>query len=475
MTTGRWMKIIGVILLALGLLLTRSSFALLGPPPLTDVQIGAWNFDDTNWLTMVGDSPISFTNLDNPVDWDGHALQVDSPHPAWLQYNIVEEDNTTNLTFPQGTIELWFNPDWNSGHGAGDSGRLIDVGAYGTNSPSSWWSLYFNPGGTNLYFSSETNGVFTNYLTVPISWTSNNWHLIDLAYSSSQSQLYIDGQLVTNGAGSLYQPSLSAFTDGFFVGSDVTGTQQMRGQMADLATFNYAVGADMVAYDYEQATNGDSGGGTDSGGGRAEPDYGTNLWLAFSSVVSNTIPLVLSNTPADDLLEIQGCTNLAQPVWFSLGFVNGSELTNWTEANIPIRHPGNLFLRIRNWQDTTGTGIPDWWWLEYFGQTTNVDAYTEDPADDGLTDLQKYQMGLNPTNYYAPNALAGFVGCTDATGTNFPGMEYNRRPGDIYHSERHFKHEHWQLCLLTDHCQYQHNLLQGCRGDHQCQLTEQHL
>ena len=430
MKIDRWMKITGMLLLAFGLLRPTSSFAFSGPPPLTDVQIGAWDFDDTNWLTMVGDSPISFTNLDNPADWDGHALQVDSPYPSWLQYNIVEEDYTTNLTFPQGTIELWFNPDWNSGHGPSDSGRLIDVGAYGTNSPSSWWSLYFNPGGTNLYFSSETNGVFTNYLSVPISWTSNNWHLIDLAYSTSQSQLYIDGQLMTNGAGSLYQPSLSAFTNGFFVGSDVTGTQQMRGQMADLATFNYAVNSDMVAFDYEQATNGDSGGGTDSGGGRAKPNYGTNLWLAFSSVVSNTIPLVLSNTPSDVLLEIQGCTNLAQGIWFSEGFVDGSELTNWTAANIPVRQPGNLFLRIRNWQDTTGTGIPDWWWLTYFGETTNVDAYTLDPAGDGLTDLQKYQMGLNPNDYYSTNPPAGFFGYLNPGGTN-AFIAWSPSPGPV--------------------------------------------
>jgi hypothetical protein len=255
MKTVRWIKLTGMILIVLGLLRSVSSFALSGPPPLTDLQIGAWSFDDTNWLTLNGNSPISFSNLDNPPDWDGNALKIDSPHPAWLQYNIVENSGATNLAFTQGTIQLWFLPDWNSGKGPGDSGRLIDVGAYSTSNPSSWWSLYFNPGGTNLYFSSETNGVFTNYLTVPISWVSNNWHLIDLAYSSSGSQLYLDGQLMTNGAGSLYQPSLAALTNGFFVGSDVTGTNQMRGQMDNLATFNYPFDAGQVASEYQQATN----------------------------------------------------------------------------------------------------------------------------------------------------------------------------------------------------------------------------
>jgi hypothetical protein len=416
MKTVRWMKRTGMILIVLGLLRPVSSFALSGPPPLTDVQIGAWSFDDTNWLTDGGNPPMSFTNLENPSDWDGDALKIDSPHPAWLQYNIVENSGETNVAFTQGTIQLWFLADWNSGHGPGDSGRLIDVGAYSTSNPSSWWSLYFNPGGTNLYFSSETNGVFTNYLSVPISWASNNWHLVDLAYSSSGSQLYLDGQLMTNGAGSLYQPSLAAFTNGFFVGSDVTGTNQMRGQMDNLATFNYPLDAGEVAYEYQEATNSGTGGSTNFD--NPAPDYGTNMFLTVSGMVSNTIPLVLTNSPNDVLLEIQGCTNLALGNWFSVGFVNGSELTNWTSANVYVSKQGNLFLRIRSWQDSTGTGIPDWWWLEYFGQTTNVDAYASDPANDGLTDLQKYQLGLDPSTYYNPNPPGGFFGYLSPSGTN---------------------------------------------------------
>jgi hypothetical protein len=416
MKNVRWMEMMGMCLVAFALLLRPiNSFALSGPPPLTDLQIGAWSFDDTNWETDDGPFPISFTNLDNPSDWDGRALQVDSPHPAWLQYNIVENSGETNLAFTQGTIQLWFLPDWNSGHGPGDSGRLIDVGANSTNHLSSWWSLYFSPGGTNIYFSSETNGVQTNYLSVPISWASNNWHLIDLTYSTSGSQLYLDGQLMTNGAGSAYQPSLAAFTNGFFVGSDVTGTQQMRGLMDNLATFNYPLDAGQVTFNYNQATNDGTGGGTNFD--NPAPNYGTNLFLTVGSMLSNTIPLVLTNSPNDVLLEIQGCTNLAEGNWFSVGFVNGSELTNWTPASVYVSKQGNLFLRIRSWQDSTGTGIPDWWWITFFGETTNVDAYAS-AENDGFSNLQKYEMGLNPTEYYNPNPPGGFFGYLNRSGTN---------------------------------------------------------
>ncbi len=219
MKNVHWMKIWGTFLAALGLLRPISGFALSGPPPLTDVQIGAWSFDDTNWFTEGDNSPISFTNLDNPPDWDGNALKIDSAHPAWLQYNIVENSGETNLTFTQGTIQLWFLPDWNSGHGPGNSGRLIDVGASRTNNPSSWWSLYFSPCEERIStFPAKPTEFFTNYLSIPISWASNNWHLVDLAYSSSGSQLYLDGLLMTNGAGSAYQPSLTALDERLFCG-----------------------------------------------------------------------------------------------------------------------------------------------------------------------------------------------------------------------------------------------------------------
>jgi hypothetical protein len=125
------------------------------PPSDPNVQLCTWSFDDTSWYSDLGYPPISFTNLNNPPSFDGNALQIDSTNAAWLQYNIVEADGTTNLTFNDfaGTIELWVLPDWNSttngGSGPGDWGRLIDVGAFSTNTPSSWWSLYFSPDGVN--------------------------------------------------------------------------------------------------------------------------------------------------------------------------------------------------------------------------------------------------------------------------------------------------------------------------------------
>jgi hypothetical protein len=50
--------------------------------------------------------------------------------------------------------------------------------------------------------------------------------------------------------------------------------------------------------------------------------------------------------------------------------------------------------------DNDGDGIPDWWMIQYFGhptgQTSDQSFAWNDPAGDGLSNLQKYLLGLNP-------------------------------------------------------------------------------
>jgi hypothetical protein len=50
--------------------------------------------------------------------------------------------------------------------------------------------------------------------------------------------------------------------------------------------------------------------------------------------------------------------------------------------------------------DNDGDGIPDWWLVQYFGhptgQASDQSFAWNDPAGDGLSNLQKYLLGLNP-------------------------------------------------------------------------------
>jgi len=220
------------------------------PPFPVDPFLDSWTFyDPTNWLSDLGYAPAAYTNIQNVSCWatgdgilDANALLLDSTNAACLKYNVVEHDGSTNLICSAGTIWFWFSPDWDSesqgGTGPGDWGRFIDVGAYTTNATGGWWSIYSSPDGNNIYFSGGTNGVFTNYLSFPISWNSGSWHLVGLTYSATNSMLYVDGELVTNGIGVIYPPGQDVLTNGFYIGSDSSGTQQARGQFVDLETYS---------------------------------------------------------------------------------------------------------------------------------------------------------------------------------------------------------------------------------------------
>lgn len=47
--------------------------------------------------------------------------------------------------------------------------------------------------------------------------------------------------------------------------------------------------------------------------------------------------------------------------------------------------------------DTDGDGLPDWWEIQYFGGPTAADA-NADPDNDGLTNLEEFIRGTDPTN-----------------------------------------------------------------------------
>jgi Concanavalin A-like lectin/glucanases superfamily len=423
-----------------------SGLAQLSPPTQpTNAPLASWSFQDpTNWTSDQGFAPISFTNIALSYMGDGASLVVDTNVPAWLQYYVYEPTNAaTNLTVDTGSVTFWFAPDWAStnqgGTGPGERGTLFEAGSFTPDSSYGWWSIYVGAGGNNIYFSTQTNDLSSNFwiwVSAPISWTTNYFHFVVLTYSPTNTALYLDGVLATNGPPLTVYPGLNALTNGLWIGSSSNGLNQSHGMFDWVATFNYPLDSNDIAAmfnwyypnyiidpynaDYMQATN-----------GQAPFYYGTNLSLYPVTVTNNLASLFVVNSSADILYEIQGTTNLARPNWFSEGFVDGSELTNLTMANVTFLGGGNssLFLRVRSWIDTTGTGIPDWWWLEYFGQTTNVNAYAS-AANDGFDNLYKFQNNLNPTNYYNPNPVPNFFGCLDATGTNVI-LEWSNAPGPV--------------------------------------------
>lgn len=225
-------------------------------------NLNSWSFTDTNyWTSDLGWPPSSSTNISGPFHGDGTSLMVDSNNPAWLQFGGFNSDGTTNLSVgPAGSIFFWFSPDWasattnNNGAGPGVFGRLLEVGAYSTNATYGWFSLFVDPGATNIYFCTQTNSgdgaVYTN-LSLPIDWASNAWQFLALTYSPTNLSLYTNGVLATNAPGLAVYPGLNVITNGFWIGSDSNGILQMHGWMDDLYTYSYALDSATVTNIYE--------------------------------------------------------------------------------------------------------------------------------------------------------------------------------------------------------------------------------
>jgi hypothetical protein len=139
-----------------------------------------------------------------------------------------------------------------------------------------------------------------------------------------------------------------------------------------------------------------------------------NLRIQINSLSETNVSLIVSNTKEDVLYEIQLKQNKTN--WVSLGFQNGSEITNcmsfasWfplgfkTNSHIPITAKS---IRVRSWIDSYQIGIPDWWQMKYFGNV-GVDAYA-DTAGDLWNNVQKFQNGMDPFRWYSPAGPEGHV------------------------------------------------------------------
>jgi hypothetical protein len=262
--------IAGVIAILWLCLSAGNSFAASSPPPLPTSPgsiLDYWTFDDTNWLSGHGFPPKAFYGIQSVPGWSSNALQIIGTN-ALLQYHETETNGLTNIVCPNGTIWLWFLPNWagtnSGGTGPGAYGRLLEMGVYTTNASYGWWSLYVDPSGTAMFFSAQTNGIGATFLDASMQWPSNHWHFVALTYSPTNSAIYVDGQLATNGSGVLYYPSAAVrATNGFSIGSDTSGLNLAQGQFDWLRTFNYPVDGGLIS-NYYQAVIKAYGGGAPS-------------------------------------------------------------------------------------------------------------------------------------------------------------------------------------------------------------------
>ena len=132
------------------------------------------------------------------------------------------------------------------------------------------------------------------------------------------------------------------------------------------------------------------------------PDTPQRLWLYALGISNNCFNCVLHGTTEGTSYDIRSTTSLhATNNWAIETNFPGASGQFWTPVSIPLSGRPSLFLSARSWVDSTGSGIPDWWLLQYFGRT-DIDPYALCPSGDGWTHPPSLQNGWNPTNFYTP-------------------------------------------------------------------------
>ncbi len=414
----------------------RAQIGFGGGP--TNEVLQSWSFyDPVSWLDDDGYPPLGFSNITYSRLGDFQSLVVDTNAPAFLGYNGVESDGTTNLTLNFGTISFWVAPDWSTTYGGpGQWAQLLDVGAFTTNSSSGYWGLAVDPSGQNLCFVSQDGAGNTYSLSTPVSWTTNDFHFIALTYCATNTALYLDGVLATNDPGGLsVWPGSAVLSNGVFFGSDANGQAQAHGLFDLVATYNYPFSASDVWTNYQWELSNEmfqenpmntameaSFASAPSDPSSAPPYYdaitgigslqsvssassGANGTNAYNVWITNVVATVTgsgTNAIMNVTFTIEGGSNgvpydvfansklsfgtNGQP-WTWMG--QGYQWNTYSLTNIPGPY---CFLILGTPRDSDGNGLTDAY--ELLVSKTNPNVDDQDGA--GISDAWQVLLGLNP-------------------------------------------------------------------------------
>ena len=159
------------------------------------------------------------------------------------------------------------------------------------------------------------------------------------------------------------------------------------------------------------------------------------LWLQALGVTNGYYNLIVHGTSGsgDSLYDILSTGALTR----TNNWNNWAVETNfpaapgqyWTPVSIPLSGRPNLFLAARSWVSSTGSGIPDWWLLQYL-LPINTDPYSLCLWGDGWTFLEAYRNGWDPRGYYTPPAPRGLTVKYHAA-ANSASVSWEPSPGGV--------------------------------------------
>ena len=232
-------------------------------------RLAAWWWDGAGGTWMQGDrgqqplvlSPRPETPasgmVGNGVPVVSHTDLLNNP----LRYPVLDSTGRPNLRLDQGSVRLWFKPNWSLPSPKAWSAPLIDVGKY-NNAALGWWAwfMHFEDGQFWVKFSQNGDGNF------PISrfdsefaisqWAAPaTWHELTMIYGSYNTQLLRNGFKVSQGPAiqPTWMPTSSGLADGIHIGASQDGKLTANGTIDSIETFNYPMGA-VESYRHQELT-----------------------------------------------------------------------------------------------------------------------------------------------------------------------------------------------------------------------------
>lgn len=398
--------------------------------------------------------------------WSGYALVRDEFSTAPVMIPLELDAARPNYKLDSGAIRFWLAPQWSSAAtkmdgGPGHVAHLLQLVALNDQKAQGKWTLCVNETGDTLYLVADTLSGPTVLLKAPVEFAADDWRMITLGYSPTNTALWLDNQLIGEGGGLPNLASWEKSSLGLVVGSDlyVSADNVAHAHFEELTTLprwpkksdwqdlyfvsgkrrallgplgtkeeEAAKVADLKAAGLLPEEYGEVSRNSEEDGPIVAYSYdpGT-LWLEITGVSNQLAHLIVHGTVENEVYEILSKEALTNATWVGeVPLLIGAAGQDWTATTIAIGTRTNeLFFWAKAWVDTDGDGLPDWWELENgldpnspdTGDTGIPDGY-KDSDNDGWTNLQEYQNGTNSGQFDTPPPPRNVVARLDSTGTN---------------------------------------------------------